>query len=322
MLLSTPAPDTEIKDYIVVRLDKDRLPDLAQLYKAVYGTYPGAGYFSRKYDTAYTGVNYVGFIAYNRQGVPVAYYGVIPCLIQYGTERMLSAQSADTMTHPGFRYKGMFVELSNRTFDLCRDLGISLIFGFPNQNSYHGAIYKLGWVMTETMECFIIPVNSLPVESFARKLSFLQKFYRRYRQFVLNHYSLPEKGLSNAVVAEGFAGVCRNDSYLEYKQFSRTRVIRINDSTLWISDKPGLLIGDMEGVDENNFAAVIRKVKRMAMKLGVRQLQFHTSPGTRLHGLFAAHYRAMASYPVLFQDFGSTIPPAKIKFTFADIDIF
>ena len=32
-----------------------------------------------------------------------------------------------------------------------------LIYGFPNQNSYHGAI-KLGWQMTEMMECFKIPV--------------------------------------------------------------------------------------------------------------------------------------------------------------------
>src|SRR5205085_10256014 len=112
-----------------------------------------------KYNTAYTSAEYVGYVAYNTQGIAVAYYGVVPCILQCGDEKILSAQSADTMTHPGFRYKGMFVELSNITFDLCKKSGIKIVFGFPNQNSYHGAVHKLGWKMTDTMECFMIPVS-------------------------------------------------------------------------------------------------------------------------------------------------------------------
>src|SRR5882672_9602253 len=141
-------PVVENKEYVIERLNNDRLKDMESLYKAVYGIAAPENYFLKKYDTAYTGAEYLGYIAYNKENIAVAYYGVMPCFIQYNNEIILAAQSGDTMTHPGFRYKGMFVELSKITFELCREVGIRFIFGFPNQNSYHGAVNKLGWKLT------------------------------------------------------------------------------------------------------------------------------------------------------------------------------
>src|SRR3954451_14581346 len=142
----------DINDNVKIeRLDFSRLKDLEALHKAVYGCLPPNNYFQKKYDTSYTGTSYIGYIAYNKEKFPIAYYGVMPCHIQYKNEIILSAQSGDTMTHPMYRYKGMFVELSRMTFELCKASGIKIVFGFPNQNSYHGAIHKLGWTMTEQM---------------------------------------------------------------------------------------------------------------------------------------------------------------------------
>lgn len=314
--------ETVSQEYVVARLNKANLADVATLHAAVYGVAAEEGYFLKKYDTAYTGVENVGFIAYNMNKIPVAYYGVIPCFIQNENKTVLAAQSADTMTHPMYRYKGMFVELSNRTFDLCRELGILLIFGFPNQNSYHGAVNKLGWKMTGTMTCFVIPVKTLPLESLSKWVGILNKLYKRYSRFVVRKKLLPLKGVANSVREDGFAGVLRNDDYLSYKIYNPTKVIRVGDTKIWISDKHGLVIGDMEGVNEMNFNSVINKLKAIIKRLGMRQLQFHCSPGTSLHDFFLKQYKATPSYPMLFQDFGSAISPEKIRFTFADIDIF
>ena len=314
--------NSDTKEYTVVRLNKDNLKDVALLHEAVYGAATLPDYFPKKYNTAYTGCEYAGFIAYNTQRIPVAYYGVIPCFIQQGTEIILAAQSADTMTHPQHRYKGMFVDLSNLTFELCRALGIHLIFGFPNQNSYHGAVNKLGWKLTEMMDCFMIPISGLRIESFANRFSFSKNFYNRYIKTILKKYIINQKGIPNSVTKENFAGVYRDAAYLEYKTYSPARVIRIGDSKIWINIKSGFLIGDIEGVDEKNFTEVMNTIKSLAKRLGVKQVQFHCSPGTSLHTLFSLHYKAIPSYPALFQDFGSTIPPEKIKFTLADIDVF
>lgn len=313
---------SESKEYRIVRLSKTNLADVAKLHAAVYGVQVAADYFPRKYNTAYTGVEYVGVMAYNAGNIPVAYYGVIPCFIQYGNTVMLAAQSADTMTHPEFRYKGMFSELSGITFNLCRELGIRLLFGFPNQNFYQAAGSRLGWKTMEIMKRFTIPVKCLPLQSFSNKGTLFKKIYEHYSRPILEKMGMPLNGVANPVLDEGFAGISRSDAYLKYKKYNPTNVIAVGNTRIWISTRYGLTIGDIEGVRETNFIEVVNELKQVAKKLGIRQIQFHCCSGTKLCSLFTTHFQATDSYPLIFQDLGSVISPEKIKFSFADIDIF
>jgi hypothetical protein len=314
--------NTEHKGYSIVRLSKDNLHDLASLYSEVYGHPVPHDYFPKKYDTAFTGVQYVGFIAYNREKLPVAYYGVIPCFLQYEDKIIVSAQSADTMTHPMHRHKGLFVELSKMTFALCRDLGIGLVYGFPNQNFYLAAMNKLDWKETESLDCFIIPVKGLRFESFSNRLPFLKGAYKAYTRVILKKYLLPIQGISNSVISDGYGGVYRDDRYFHYKTYSQTSVMEIGQSRVWFKIRNGFIIGDLAGADEKIFQVLMEKIKKIARRIGVNKIYFHVSRNTRLHALFAALYPATHSFPVIFQDFDSGIPIEKIKFTFSDIDIF
>lgn len=308
--------------YTVARLSPANIDELAVLHHAVYGKTVAADLFPKKYDTAFTGVQHVGLIAYNADKVAVAFYGVIPCFIEYGGQLFLAAQSADTMTHPKHRFKGMFVDLSNKTFELCKELGIKLVFGFPNQNSYHGAVHKLGWKQTDVMGCFIIDVKAMLLPAMGRKLGFLKGLYKGYAGKRLKKYLVEDIGLSNSALTDGFAGLHRSEEFLNYKTYSPTQVISIDGVKIWFSLKQTIMIGDMEGLSANNFKEVMKKLMRLTGQLGIKQIQFHCSPGTTIHKLFKENIEEKPSYPVLFQDFGSAVPPEKIKFTFADIDIF
>ena len=309
------------KEYTIVRLSSDIIKDMATLHSRVYSTSVSEEYFKKKYNTVYTGIENVGFLAYDKRNEPVAYYGVIPCFIRSGNELILAAQSADTMTHPQHRYKGMFVELSNMTFDLCKSLNIRLVFGFPNQNSYHGAVTKLGWEETETMNLFTVPVKTLPLYSLCKKIK-CARLYRWYKEFILKKMTVHEYGISNSVIKDGFAGVYRSGEYLMYKSYNPTKVLQIGDCKIWISSKQSLLIGDMEGVNENNFDGVIRRLKSLAKRSGIRKLQFICCQDLNLNRLFASSFKGEKAFPVLFQDLGSPVPLHKIKFVLADIDIF
>lgn len=311
----------ENTEYTIERLNKNNLKDLEKLYAAVYGKPASNNFFFKKYDTAYTGARYIGFIAYNNDGTPVAYYGVIPCFIQYGNNVILSAQSADTMTHPKHRYKGLFVKLSTCTFALCRIENIHILFGFPNQNFFNSAVHKLKWIITETMDCFIIPVSTIPLEKLSTKFSFLKMQYENYKRWVLKRFLTTQTGVANSVFMDGYGGVHRDENYLNYKAYSSTDVLRIGRSSLWIKINNGLVIGDME-VASDDFDEVMNKVKEVTRRLGVKRILFHSGKHTRLHSLFAERYKIVSSFPVIFQDFESGIPLDKIKFTFADIDIF
>lgn len=321
-----PSPDIIIdqpsREYRLERLCPDTIPHLAQLHAAVYGAKADERLFREKYDTAYTGLSCVGYLAYDIAGTPIAFYGVIPCRIWYRDQWMLAAQSADTMTHPQYRLKGMFVELSEKTFALCRHLGIPLLFGFPNRQSYHGAIHKLGWKMTEEMVYFKVPARRSRIGALLKRYRFLSLLYQPYCRRILRRYSSGKAGIANSVIADGWAGLWRNDEFLGYKKYSDSIVLSFGEVQLWLGKKNYNLVGDIAGITSENASRVFEQISQVIGRLGFTEWQFHGSPGTALYNLFAKRYAQSPSYPALFQDFGSPISPEKIKFTFADIDIF
>lgn len=307
-------------EYHIERLSIDNLVDVDKLHTEIYGRPAQRDYF-KKYDTTFTPAKYIGFIAYNHDKLPIAFYGVIPCLIKFDHKIMLTAQSADTMTHPGYRNRGLFVELATLTFQLCHDSGINLIFGFPNQNSLPGFINKLGWKMTERLDCFIVNGAMFSWGRFFYKSSALRDAYTIYQQNVLKKYLLPQQGIANSMCNDGYSGVYRDHHYRKYKTYTDTHVIKIDSSTLWIKVSSMLLIGDIS-VSPNNFKDMMNKLKKLARKMGLKEIHFHVSPGTTLHNLFAADFHPIPSFPVIFKDLAGDAPIDKIKFTSADIDTF
>ena len=171
------------------------------------------------------------------------------------------------------------------------------------------------------MDCFIIPVNTLPLQNIFSRSVLSKKIYTRYSEKVLKKYTVYENGITNSVVREGFAGVQRSAAYIAYRRYSDTKVIRISSSLLWIRINNGLLIGDME-IAEGEFDKVMDILAKLAVKLGTKQIQFHTSTGTALHKHFMNRYPVIPSFPVIFKVLNEDVLQEKIKFTFADIDIF
>jgi hypothetical protein len=307
-------------DYYIEQLDQERLKDLSVLHNAVYDRTPAPDFFERKYATAFTGKQYIGFIAYNNNKEPIGYYGVLPCFLRYNGEKLLAAQSGDTMTHPGFRFKGLFVELANRCYDLCSNQGIKLIFGFPNQHSYHGAVNKLGWQLAGQMDCFTIPVSAFPLAKIAAKTAITRRLFQRYSQGILKHYATT--AFPNTIDQDGFDGVWRDKDYMNYKTYHSHHLIRAGAALYWIKLQDTLVIGDMGLGEESDFDHAIGELKQIAARLGFRQIQYHTSRGTKMHRLFAEKCIPMSSFPVLFRDLGFGQPLGRFQFSFADIDIF
>jgi hypothetical protein len=307
--------------YTVERLSTANMGDIGRLYAAVYNKEANPGFFEKKYNTKFTNVECTGFLAYDNQLVPVAFYAVIPCFIKSGDSIILAAQSADTMTHPEHRNKGLFVELALATFKLCCELNIRLLFGFPNQNSLPGFVNKLGWRVTHTMDCFIIHTGNFSWKRILDNTPLVKNLYHGYQKGILKKYIAMQRGLDNSVFKDDCCGVYRDDSYFNYKTYNDTKFIKTGASTLWVKISDVLLIGD-SSVAPDDFDDMIYELKKLAGKLGMKQIHFHASPGTTLHGLFAMRFNSISSFPVIFKVLGEDLPLEKIKFTSADIDTF
>jgi hypothetical protein len=319
--LADMSKDVGEKDYTVERLTRDRLKDLERLYSEVYGKAVPKNYFSTKYNSAYTAREFTGFIAYSHQRIPIAYYGVIPCYLLCGTQKILAAQSADTMTHPAHRHRGLFVELSKRTFELCKQEDINLIFGFPNQNSFPAMVHKLGWRVTHNMDLFNIALPHSSAAHYLRTTWITRKMYDAYASKILGKYRTTKKIISNSVIKDGFCGVARDKEFEQAKDYHTREVLNIEGTLVWCRIERDWIIGDMD-VSHENFDSTLKKILDMANQLGVRHIQFHASPGTSLHDMFAARYESIPSFHTLIQPFHPEINIGNLKFTFADIDIF
>ena len=302
------------------RLSAQNLNDMARLYQMVYGSVKSADYFIKKYSTEYTGVSYVGYIAYNEADLPIAYYGVIPCFLSINKSKVLAAQSADTMTHPRYQKQGLYRELMNLTIALCREENIQLLYGFPNQNSVKGRI-RGGWQIAEYMDCFIIKTKGAFGIRLLRKLPALKRIYARYVSVVFKPWLTDRTGLAATLIDEGFDTVLRNEAYLKTKTISPTLVLNIGGALIWLKLQNGLTIGDMK-VNDNAFETTIKSLKNIARKLGLNQVMFQTSPGTRLYHLFAKRHPSFQTFPVTIYPLSPGIDTNNLKFTFADIDIF
>ena len=313
----------ERQEYSIERLNAGNIADLDRLHTAVYGRIPSRNFFSLKYDTHFELIKYAGFIAYNKGRTPIGYYGVIPCLMQFGDKIIPVAQSADTMTHPQHRLKGLFVKLAQLTYQLCYEAGIQLIFGFPNQNSLPGFINKLGWQTTGRMDCFMIQTGAATWIRAFNKLPVVRTLFRSYQQKHLKNYRTHQQGLENSVLPDGYAGIYRDTDYLNYKVYTSNQVIQIGNSLLWIKIGSEIIIGDML-INPADFESTMDQLKKLARRLGIKAIQFHTSPGTTLHQLFLQYNKneAIPSFPVIFKVLGGDAQLDGIKFTFADIDIF
>lgn len=75
----------------------------------------------------------------------IGHYAVVPVHVKVGDDVVIAGLSMTTMTHPEYRKQGIFSFLAGKVYRQAKVKGFSFIYGFPNENSYHGFIENLGW---------------------------------------------------------------------------------------------------------------------------------------------------------------------------------
>ena len=79
------------------------------------------------------------------RGKIVANYSAVPIRCQIGNKEIKAALSLNTMTHPEYEGKGLFVELASRLYSKMESEQYSFIIGFPNYLSNGIFCKKLDW---------------------------------------------------------------------------------------------------------------------------------------------------------------------------------
>ena len=306
--------------FTITRLTDDSIADITALHTTVYGKKPPRDFYYRKYNTGFAGKKYLGYIAYNVRNKPVAFYGVVPCFVATNGKLVGAAQCADTIEDASACLPGLFTKMGSLVEALCKEEDITFLFALPSQQYLQAMVGTLGWQQHGYVDSFAIPVNAIPFKGFMGTLGFINGLYKMLERKVIAQYGLPEQGVANSIVADGFGGIFRDSNYLNYKSFRRNLVVRAGQSKVWVALGHAIMVGDISL--QGDIEEVVQVLKKLAQRLGVNNIKFLTSPGTSLHNRLSAKYAPSQALPVVFQTMGNCVDTANIKFVLADLDIF
>jgi len=130
-----------------VKTSNDNLERLSEIFFECFGIRVGKDYFNWKYLGNPAG-EVVAFEAVNSSNREIAaFYGIIPEKYMVHGKEMVVYQSMDTMTHPRYQKRGLFIKLANITYDYAAERdGKLYLLGIPGMSSFPGFVNKLAWI--------------------------------------------------------------------------------------------------------------------------------------------------------------------------------
>jgi len=310
-------------DYSIKRFQQEHIGEVNNLFEIAFQKPSKESLFEKKFNTILCGASPIGFIAYDENNAPVAFYGVYPCTMIYRGKRFLVAQSGDTMTLPEHQGKGLFTQLAKLTYEACKSEGIHLVFGFPNENSYPGFVKRLGWTHFDNLSVYMMRVKALAWLRLKKTLRLPQSWHTRWCQFILKRQPKSQP-FASSITNDVHAVVDHSPDFFEYKCYGGNFLIDVNGISVWVKfNEEYLFIGDMDVRTEADFLKVTRKLKRIARWCGLPHLRMHVSSSTQYDEWFQRHGKKHnLSYPVGGIAFSEEIPLEILKFTTADNDTF
>jgi GNAT superfamily N-acetyltransferase len=265
-----------------VKLEHDRLKDLSKLFLDC-GKGGNIEDLNRKYATSNFENEFVGYLAYDPlANKAVAFYGVLPVIAVIHGERVHVAQSADTVTHPDYRKRGLFIKLALLTFELCERLEIKVLFGIPNENSLHGFIKHLNWEIKDYYQVYEKKVLTLPMNFVLHKFGVFLKLYYRYTNFLQKIFF--EKGeffTKSDLKSEGFY-ILNNEFYQKYKMGSGIYDVSLSENNLLLSVHKYIKLGEVYG-SCNNLVSLKRRLVLFAILSGSHKIVFQQLSSSAVH---------------------------------------
>jgi Acetyltransferase (GNAT) domain len=279
-------------------------------------------WLQKKYACKHGEVEGFVCVAFTEGGQAVASFGVLPWPIRFEDRTEIAAQVVDAATHQEHRQRGLFTRLAKMGRELCDSAGISFLFGFarPSAGSYHGLL-RIGYTHIDDLVEYRLPIRTFWMEKISRRVG-LHGVYERHLQQTLSAYLPVDPFLDNSLLSEGFAATRRDRAFHGYKMFAGNRVLAVDGGRVWLKVSRGLLVGDLEAASEAEMEKTIRMVARLAVRLGIHQVLFQSSKGTRFSRFFSERFQSFPCLSIIYQDLRSAIPYEKLRFTFGDLDNF
>ncbi len=318
----------KIRDY---RLDD--VDALRDLFAVVFHQVRPREHFVWKYHDNPVG-RAVITVAEASSGI-VGVYALVPTRIRLGDRLVLGAQSLDTMTHTDFRGQGMFVALARACMETASANGVEILYGFPNDASYHGFVNRLGWKHADDIPRWVRLLNPDSVAAMPRPIQHLASIGLRILwtgnsapkgiDVRTNRPSVDELlALAGSDVPDSRCRVERSRDWYswrfdsasqrKYLWFSAYREGRLRAwAAFGINEWGEVPLLDMAGIEAEALEAVVSSATRHAKALGLGVLESFTNDQVAERALRSCGYFRRGSLPLIVRSLPSRDPRSKIS---------
>lgn len=308
----------ETPEYTIERLSASNAHHVPVLFAKVFNKVVTKEHLLKKYNTAYTGIEAVGAIAFDKEGNPIGFQGYIPCKLICSGRIEIGIQSCDSMVVKEFRGRRMFSDIQQFGMKLAFDAGASFMYGFGNQASTP-IVVKQGWTAKDELKRFVIPTGSIPFGKAIQKLG-MRSLFQRYVRFVLRKYIRPYN--NEFIKSSDEVQVLYDKDYLNYKSYYNSHFIIMDGIPVWIKADNYIRVGQVILKTPEERDRIIRKLKSLAFRIGVPDILFQIKTGTTEEILLSEKYSSAKSWAVCYKDHCSSFPLHTITLNFSDIDSY
>lgn len=308
-------------NFTIERLSPENFTKFHQLFQTVFGKRFSLSYLRYKYATAYLGeeYQYLGYLALNSEGEAIGYSGHIPYKMSLDGHTFVGAHSCDHMTLPAARGRGVFNQLTQRSEALVKELGIYIIYGFPNQNNHPLLVKYAGWEIIDFMQVFTLPVTTFPLGSLVRRWSPLEDVFQTWLRYHLRSYPA-----NSSVNSNGGNGLMRDEAFFKHKDRPALHLRKFPAGTVWLKVSGGLFIGDVTVANGASLRQLFDELYTFAQRLMVNKIYFMSSSNHRL----LPELRSLAAVVkgngvgIKRLHLPDHLDPTKLVFTLGDYDTF
>lgn len=301
------------------RLSEENLADFQFLYQTVFKQKITLSTLRSKYNTSYTGVKHLFYLAYH-QGKPVAVYGAVPQQFEYNENLILGVHTCDSITLPEFQRKGLHKVLALKSYELMKAEGVKFVYAFHSENTFHSC-KKLDWKVHSTMKGFWVRTENLPVAKALRKVGLTNRILDSRIERIFKPYECEPTRFVNSNSGNGIC-VHYSEAFFNYKNFTNNLIIELEGVKFWVKISSGIMVGDVNFDNEAALLAAIEKLTELTSKLGFNEILFQTMVGTKLEQTLSNHFSGFESWKVGYLLFDSELPILILKSNFGDLDTF
>jgi hypothetical protein len=268
-------------------------------------------FFSKKFKN-------FGFGCFNN-GNLISHCGLVSLEMSFANKTYYLGQLCDSVTHPDYVNKGFYTQSLKHLEKYSKKKGFNGLVVFSNESSSRVMKRKQNWKYLNTFKYYEINVKTIPIFNLFYKIKLLKLYNLFVKIICIVSNSNKAQSNSNKI---NYIATKYTESFINYKKYNNNYRLKIFNNHVWFKLEDGIIIGDIENIDEKSAIKVIRAIKFFCVIMGLRKMKIITYPGSQIdksvNKLITPKKERIDVYVNIF----SGIDPSKLKFNFSDSNTF